>query len=247
MLKTIIIDDEISGRNILKNFVSKYCPEKIEIIAEADSVKTGINQITIHNPDLVLLDVQMQDGTGFDLLELLPNISFKVIFITSYDKFAIRAFKYSAIDYILKPVDPDLLVAAINRIADKNVMLDIDKKLDVLISNKNNIEKIALPATDGIRFLKINEIIRCESDSNYTTFFTINKEKIVVSKTLKEYEVLLSSMKFYRIHKSHLVNLRYISKYVPGEGGYVIMEDKTEVEVSRRKKEGLLTILMNQI
>ena len=247
MLKTIIIDDEISGRNILKNFVSKYCTEKIEIIAEADSVKTGKNQITIHNPDLVLLDVQMQDGTGFDLLELLPNISFKVIFITSYDKFAIRAFKYSAIDYILKPVDPDLLVAAINRIADKNVMLDIDKKLDVLISNKNNIEKIALPATDGIRFLKINEIIRCESDSNYTTFFTINKEKIVVSKTLKEYEVLLSSMKFYRIHKSHLVNLRYISKYVPGEGGYVIMEDKTEVEVSRRKKEGLLTILMNQI
>lgn len=246
MIRTIIVDDEKSGREILQNLLAKYCSEKIEIIAEADSVKSGLAQITNNNPDLVFLDVQMQDGTGFDILEMLPAINFKVIFVTSYDKFAIRAFKYSAIDYILKPVDPDLLVTAINRVSDKDFYTDIDKKLDVLISNKNSLEKIALPASDGIRFLKINDIVRCESDSNYTTFFTVNKEKIVVSKTLKEYEVLLSSMKFFRVHKSHLVNLRYVNKYVPGEGGYLIMEDKTEVEVSRRKKDALLAVLLNQ-
>lgn len=245
MIRAIIIDDEKAGRETLKSFIAKYC-EGIEIIAEGDSVKSGIIAINQYFPDLVFLDIQMQDGTGFDLLEMLPSINFKLIFVTSFDQFAIRAFKYSAIDYILKPVDPDLLTNAVKRILDKNVISEIDKKLDVLLSNKKEIKKIALPSSNGIRFIKIDEIVRCESDNNYTTFYLNNKEKILVSKTLKEYDTLLSDTHFYRVHKSHLVNINYISKYVSEDGGYIILEDKSQIEVSRRKKDGLLEIMMKQ-
>lgn len=244
MIRALIIDDEKNSRETLKSFISKYC-EGVDIIAEGESVKSGMKAILEHSPDLVFLDIQMQDGTGFDLLEMLPKINFKLIFVTSFDQFAIKAFKYSAIDYILKPVDPDQLTAAIKRILDKNVISEIDKKLDVLLSNKKEIKKIALPSSDGIRFVNVQDIIRCESDNNYTLFFLNNKERILVSRTLKEYETLLSEINFYRVHKSHLVNIHYISKFVSDDGGYLIMEDSTQVEVSRRKKEGLLEILMN--
>lgn len=244
MIRTLIIDDETNGRETLKGFLGKYCPQ-IKIIGEADGVKTGMAAIGEHTPDLVFLDIQMQDGTGFDLLELIPAINFKLIFVTSFDQYAIRAFKYSAVDYILKPVDPDQLMAAVNRLNAPGVISSIENKLNILISNIRAIEKLALPTSDGMRFVKIEEIVRCESDSCYTTFFMKSKEKIMVSKTLKEYELLLSDMGFFRVHKSHLVNLRYVEKYVQGEGGYLVMEDKVQVEISRRKKEGLLAILNN--
>ncbi|HBF89216.1 MAG TPA: DNA-binding response regulator [Bacteroidales bacterium] len=243
MIRAIIIDDEKAGRETLKNFISKYC-DGINVVAEGESVKSGIKVILEHSPDLVFLDIQMHDGTGFDLLEMLPQINFKLIFVTSHDQFAIRAFKYSAIDYLLKPVDPDQLLAAIKRILDKNVIFEIQKKLDVLLSNKIEIKKIALSTFDGIRFIKIEDIIRCESDNNYTMFFLKNKEKILVSKTLKDFETMLSELSFFRVHKSHLINIQYISRFVPDDGGYLIMEDNSKIEVSRRKKDGLLSILM---
>ncbi len=243
MIKTLIIDDEINGRNILKRFIEKYA-EGVEVIGEAESVKTGVDAIKKLNPDLVLLDIQMQDGTGFDLLEQFDEKNFEVIFVTSFDHYAIKAFKFSAVDYILKPVDPDNLVEAIERVKNLDSKDELGSKIDVLISNINSLEKIALPSSDGIRFVKIQDVVRCESDNNYTMFYLINKEKVLVSKTLKEYEVMLSGVNFYRIHKSHLVNLKYITKYVPGEGGYVILEDGSHADVSRRKKEGLMKLLM---
>ena len=243
MLKTVVIDDELNGRTILKSFIEKYC-NGIEIIGEADSVKTGVELINKLQPELVFLDIQMQDGTGFDLLKKFDTTNFKVIFVTSYDHYAIKAIKFSAVDYILKPVDPDNLVEAVNRVQEIAANTDIESKINVLVSNINNLEKLALPASDGIRFVKINDIVRCESDNNYTMFHLINKEKILVSKTLKEYDVLLSSVNFYRVHKSHLVNLKYVTKYIPGEGGYLILEDGSHADVSRRKKEGLMKILL---
>ncbi len=243
MIKTVVIDDETNGRNIIKSFVEKYC-SGIEVTGEADSVASGIECIKEHNPDLVFLDIQMQDGTGFDLLEKLPKKSFKLIFVTSFDHYAIKAFKFSAVDYILKPVDPDQLIEAVEKVKAMSPGETVESKIDVLISNINSLEKIALPASDGIRFVKINDIVRCESDNNYTMFYLTGKEKILVSKTLKDYEALLSGSKFYRVHKSHLVNLKYIAKYVPGEGGYLILEDGSHVDVSRRKKEGLMKILL---
>jgi two-component system LytT family response regulator len=243
MIRTVVIDDELNGRNIIKSFVEKYCTG-IEVIAEANSVASGLDCITENNPDLVFLDIQMQDGTGFDLLEKLPKRNFKLIFVTSFDHYAIKAFKFSAVDYILKPVDPDQLIAAVEKVKAMAPAETVESKIDVLISNITSLEKIALPASDGIRFIKISEIIRCESDNNYTLFYLTTKEKILVSKTLKDFELLLSGSKFYRVHKSHLVNLKYIAKYIPGEGGYLILEDGSHVDVSRRKKEGLLKILM---
>ena len=244
MIRTLIIDDETNSRMTSKGFLAKYCPV-VEVIGEADGVKSGQEAIKQLKPDLVFLDIQMQDGTGFDLLELIPSIHFKLIFVTSFDQYAIRAFKYSAVDYILKPVDPDQLVAAVSRLNSTGVISSIDNKLNILISNLRNIEKIAIPTNEGMRFVKIDDIIRCESDSCYTTIFMKNKEKIMVSKTLKEYELLLSDMNFFRVHKSHLVNLKYVEKYIQGEGGYLVMEDKSHIEVSRRKKDDLLALLNN--
>jgi two-component system, LytTR family, response regulator len=243
-MNAIIIDDEESGRKTIKNFIEKYT-SNISVIDEADSVKNGLFSILTHNPDVVFLDIRMTDGTGFDLLEKLPKIDFKLIFVTAYEEHAIKAFKYSAIDYLLKPVNPDDFIAAVAKIKSDNKIDELEEKVSVLIKNKFNFNKIALPTLNGLKMISIPTIIRCESDNNYTLFFLSDGSKILVSKTLKEYDELLSSEGFYRLHKSHLVNIAFIKEYIKGDGGYVILEDKTSIEVSRRKKDGLLAILMN--
>lgn len=242
-LKVIIIDDEESGRSALRNFIAEICRD-VTVVAEADGVASGIGQIILQKPDLVFLDVRMQDGTGFDLLEKIPERDFQVVFVTSFDHYAVQAFRFSAVDYLLKPVDPDLLSDAIEKARIAQNRSDISSKLDVLVSNIGKLEKLAIPSVEGIRFVRIDEIVRCESDDNYTTVFMRNGEKIVVSKTLKDYERLLSDMHFCRVHKQHLVNLKYVEKYVPGDGGYLILEDGSHVDVSRRKKDQLLDLLM---
>lgn len=242
-LKIVIVDDEESGRETLRNFLNKYS-NGVEIVAEADGVASGIGQIVLHKPDLVFLDVQMQDGTGFDLLSGLSERKFQVVFVTSFDQYALQAFRFSAADYLLKPVDPDQLTEAVEKVRQNIEKKEITSKLDVLVSNINRLEKIALPAIDGIRFVSIDEVVRCESDDNYTHFFLISGEKILVSKTLKEYETMLEGLRFCRVHKSHLVNLKFVARYVPGDGGYLILEDGSHVDVSRRKKETLLEMLM---
>ncbi len=242
-LKVIIIDDEDSGRSALRNFIAETCRD-VTVVAEADGVASGIGQIILQKPDLVFLDVRMQDGTGFDLLEKIPERDFQVVFVTSFDHYAVQAFRFSAVDYLLKPVDPDLLSDAIEKARIAQNRSDISSKLDVLVSNIGKLEKLAIPSVEGIRFVRIDEIVRCESDDNYTTVFMRNGEKIVVSKTLKDYERLLGDMHFCRVHKQHLVNLKYVEKYVPGDGGYLILEDGSHVDVSRRKKDQLLDLLM---
>jgi two-component system, LytTR family, response regulator len=243
MIRAVIIDDEINCRQTLLALLKKYC-QNVEVVAEAANISEGLKIISENSPDLVFLDVQMTDGTGFDLLERSVNVKFKTIFVTAHDTYAIRAFKFSATDYLLKPVEADELVAAVNKIDSGNKFDEINLKLEALISNRTNVEKIALPALDGIRLIKINEIIRCESDSNYTSFFLSSKNKIVVTRTLKEYEELLTPHGFFRIHQSHLVNLSHVSRYVKGEGGSVILDDGSEVEVARRRKEELLAVLL---
>ena len=241
-MKAIIIDDEVSGRKAIKNYIVKYTPE-IEIIDEADNVKNGLFSVLTHQPDIVFLDINMPDGTGFDLLEKLPNINFKIIFITAYEQYAVKAFKYSAIDYLLKPLNPDDFIAAIKKLKSENKLEEIEQKVELLLKNKIKLEKIALPTSSGLKLIYLYDIIRCESDNNYTFFHLKNNTKLLVSKTLKEYDELLSDEGFYRCHKSHLVNINYIKEYLKGEGGSVILEDGSHVDVSRRKKEGLMTLL----
>lgn len=244
MFRAVIVDDESKARNALKNLLSRHCAH-IEISAEADCVKAGVEQIKKHQPDVVFLDVQMPDGTGFDLLEQFEEINFKIIFASAYDKFAIQAFKFSAVDYLQKPVEAEELVLACSRISGDGKYIEINKKLEVLLSNRNSFEKIALPTLEGIDFVKINEIIRCESDNNYTNIFLVGGQQILVSKTLKEYDEMLSPFNFFRIHKSSLINLGYLKKYRKGDGGTVVMEDGSELEVSRRRKEDFLNALQN--
>ncbi len=242
MFKAVIIDDESKARNALKNLIEKHC-SNIAVVAEADCVKAGVDIIKEYEPDIAFLDVQMPDGTGFDLLEQIGDIDFKIIFASAYDKFAIQAFRFSAIDYLLKPVEPEMLIEACSRLTGDSKISEINKKLEVLLNNRNSFEKIALPTLDGINFVKIKDIIRCESDNNYTNIFLNDGRKYIVSKTLKEFDEMLTPFNFFRIHKSHLINLNYLQKYNKGEGGYVIMEDGSELEVSRRRKEDFIRAL----
>lgn len=245
MLRAVIVDDEEHCRITLINAVKNYCPE-ISIVAEADSVNTAVIAINNFNPDLVFLDVQLNDGTGFDILQKINKISFKTIFVTGSEQYALKALKFSATDYLLKPVDADDLIEAVAKVATKDKIDEISFKLEALIANKNTIQKIALPSSDGIRLIKVEDIIRCEADSNYTYFYTVSKEKIVVTRTLKEYDELLSPMNFFRVHQSHLINIAHVTRYIKGEGGSVIMNDNTEIEVARRRKEEFLEALLKK-
>ena len=240
MIRAIIIDDEQDSRSTIFNILQNYCTN-ITVTGQAGDVKEGLKLIREENPDVVFLDIQMPDGTGFDLLEQLSEIQFQVIFITAYDQYALKAIKFSALDYILKPVDPHQLVEAVGKIRTERVDYDeMNKKINILLRNRNSFERITLPTFEGYKFVNIKDIVRCEADSNYTDFFLNSGEKVLVTRTLKEYEDNLSGMDFIRVHQSHMVNLKYIDRYIKGDGGTIVMMDGSEVEVSRRRKEEFL-------
>jgi two-component system LytT family response regulator len=242
VLRTIIVEDELGGRNALKAILKNF--EEITLIGEASNAIEAKELISELKPDLLLLDIEMPFKNGFDLLSDIPDRTFDVIFTTAYNSYAIKAIKFSAIDYLLKPVDPEELADAIARVFEKKKhnsyqpQLQIENLLDNLKSiNKQNF-KLSLPTSEGTLFIPIEDIVRCESDANYTRFFFKDGTKpVVVSKTLKEFEELLNDYGFCRVHNSHMINLKFIRRYIRGEGGIVVMLDGTEVEVSRRKKE----------
>ena len=238
-MKAIIVDDEAKSRHTLRASINKYTPD-IEIVADAASVVEALKKIKEFQPDLLFLDVQLPDGSGFDILELLPSLSFKIIFVSAYDKYAIDAFKFSAIDYLLKPVEPDLLIKAVDKSSKETKLESLEGKLNVLLGNRKKIEKIALPSTNGLELVKVEDILYCQADSNYTIFHLLNNQQIMVSRSLKEYDEILTPQGFYRIHQSYLIKLSYVKKYIKGEGGSVILENGKELDVSRRRKDGFM-------
>ena len=244
MSRTLIIDDETHVRETLTSLLSEYCPQ-VKIVGEANGVASGIKAIREKSPELVLLDIKMGDGTGFDLLEHFDNITFKIIFITAYEQHALEAFKFSAVDYILKPVNPEKLADAVQR-AEKLVQQTFNTQLDALRENlapeSKKSKKIVLKTLDNIYLINTNNIIQCEADSSYTVVETIEDEKIVVSKVLKEYDELLSGYGFFRVHRSHLVNLQHIKRFEKQEGGYVVMTNNKKIPVSSRSRERLLDL-----
>jgi two-component system LytT family response regulator len=244
-MKAVIIDDENQARATLNSFIQKYC-NNLSIVGEADGVESGEKLIKKLLPELVFLDVQMKDGTGFDLLDKFQKITFKVIFVTAHDIFAIKAIRYSAFDYLLKPVRPTELIEACNKLKEKNFENQYNNQLSVLHNyRKKERTKIALPTTDGLRFLDINKIIRCESESCYTHIFTSDNEKITVTRTLKEYTELLPEKLFFRTHKSHLINLKLVDRFVNRDGGYILMENGDQVAIAKARKDSLLKLLSN--
>ncbi len=244
MIKTVVIDDESAGRGVVLQNLDRYFKEEVEIVGEADSVKSGVMLINKIKPQLVFLDIQMQDGTGFDLLDMLPSIDFALVFVTSYDQYAIRAIRYSALDYILKPVDPDEFQTAVQSAIEKLQHELPIAQVNNLKDENQRFNKLALPSQEGVYMVNIEDIIRCESDNNYTRFYLLGGKKYLVSRTLKEYDEILSDRQFCRVHKSHLINLNQVVKYVPGEGGYLILTEEHKVDVSRRRKEDLLKRLL---
>lgn len=248
-ISALIVDDERRSREALASLVEKYCPA-IRIVGFADSAATGVEAIRAQSPDLVFLDIEMPFGSGFDLLEKIGNYSFEVVFTTAYDQYALRAFKFSALDYLLKPIDRDELIEAVARVEKRvskkqhGLSREANEHLEVLLYNIKNkhlqSSKIALPTSDGIVFVQVNDIIRCESERNYTNFYMIGGEKILITRTLKEFETMLSDFDFFRIHHSHLVNLTYVKRYIKSDGGCLVMNDDSVVQISRKYKDALL-------
>ena len=244
MITAVIVDDEDRARKGLQKMVENYC-SGIKVVATADSVKSGMSTIREYKPDLVFLDIDMPDGDGFELLEQLNDVDFEVIFATAYDHFAVKAFRFSALDYLVKPIDLDDLIAAVEKVKSKGGSKDKSEQLGILQAglNKHKFSKIALPGNDGIIFVPIDEVIRMLSDGNYITIFMENGDKHTVIRKLGEYEELLTDYGFFRVHHSHLINLNKIKKYIRGRGGYIVMNDGVSVDVSIRKKDEFLELL----
>ena len=239
MLRSIIIEDELQNLERLSNLLISYCPN-VEVLGNAANVKTSFNLIEHTKPDLIFLDIQLSDGTAFDLLNYFDRISFKIIFITAFQEFALKAFRFSALDYLLKPVDPEELVEAVSK---AQTQIESEVKLQVnnassLMANKE-FKKIVLKDFENIYLIKLSDISYCSADGNYTKFHLISDKPILISKPIKDYEAMLKDSGFFRIHRSFLINLDYFKRYEKSEGGKVILSNNTILPVALGRKNDL--------
>jgi len=255
MLKAIIIDDEPYCCEILAAMLESDCPD-VEVVSICNNAKDALTAIRQQSPDLVFLDVEMPKMNGFEMLEQLPAINFHLIFTTSYDQYALKAIRFSAIDYLLKPIDREELKRAVEKVKDR-FQIPVPQQLEILMQKltqpSNPVNKIALPTMEGLQMIPIETIVSCESDDNYTLLKLKNArpddpvgrgKKLLVTKSLKEIEESLEQHSFIRVHRSYLVNLNEIEKYIKGDGGYLVMSDGTSIDVARNKKEVLLKKLL---
>ncbi|HXC05083.1 MAG TPA: LytTR family DNA-binding domain-containing protein [Bacteroidia bacterium] len=243
MIRAILVDDETKGRELLGLLIRENCPN-VEIVGSASNIAQAATLLETLHPDLVFLDIEMAGGSGFDFLEQQDTTSFAVIFVTANNQYAIRAFKFSAIDYLLKPVDEEELVAAVGKaeshLKNKNPQAEVDNLRLHFNALKKSSTKLALSTQSGLLFIEITEIMRCEADGKYTTCFLADGKKHLVTKNLKEFEDFLSDYNFIRVHHSHLVNMDCIREYISGRGGYIIMNDGKNISISQRKKDEFL-------
>ncbi len=247
MITAYIIDDEATSRDALKGMLQRYCPE-VQIVGESDGFQTALLALKKQIPTVVFLDIQMPDGSGFRLLEELGDINFEIIFVTAFDQYAIKAIKFSALDYLLKPVSPDDIKIAIEKLKLQQQHLNITKNVRVLLNNlqqpNENPDKIVLKSASHVMVVEVNQILRLESDDCYTHFYFIDGTTFMVSKTLKEYEDLLNETQFIRTHKSHIVNIQHVKNYNKLHDVYLLeLSDGSQIPVSRRKREKLNEIL----
>lgn len=243
MINAVIVEDEKKSRELLNNLIKKNCPD-IQIVALADSVEAGVEAIRKFSPALIFLDVEMQDGSGFDLLNKLQDQKFDVIFTTASDKHAINAIKYSAIDYLLKPIDVEELITATKKILEKTSNVTNTDHLKILLQHlkqdKTSLSKIALPVGNAFEVVNVKDVVRCEAEGSYTNFVLNGGKKLLVTNSLKYFEDILPEEIFIRVHHHHLVNTNHVLKYFKADGGYVLMDDGAKIEISRRKREDFL-------
>lgn len=247
-MKTLIIDDEQSNIENLSILIQKYCP-RLTLVGATNTVEGAIQQIAAQQPELLLLDIQLGTQTGFDLLRLLPHKDFEVIFITAYNEYGIDAIKFAAVDYLLKPIDIAELVLAVDkaedRIATKQTAQQLNFLLNHLKGTGTGSTKIALPQLHEIRYVSVADIIRCEADNSYTRFYLANQEKILVSRSLKEYSEILMPTGFIRTHQSHLVNKIFIKSWIKEDGGMLLLDNGDKIPVSKPNK-GVVQAALNQ-
>ena len=247
MIKAIIIDDEKRSRELLNLMIKEFLPHQIEVLGMAENLTEGLKLLSLYNPTLVFLDIELSGESGFDFIERAPEVNFEVIFTTAYNQYAVKAFKYSAVDYLLKPIDSEELKASISRLIKKmnstNSIGNLKSLIENLGKNEEYQQKITLPTGNAYEVVNIKEIVRCEADGNYTSFILNNNRKIVVSNGLKFYEDLLPTEHFFRVHHHHLININHVIRYLKMDGGYAIMSDNSRVELSRRKKDAFLSRL----
>lgn len=248
MIKAVIIDDEENNIDNLQRILQQHCPQ-VEVIAVANNAVNGSSIIFQYQPDIVFLDIEMPVQNGFDLLKSLPEHNFEIIFVTAHEQYGIQAVKFAAIDYLLKPINAEDLKAAVARAVQKRMQKKRNFQLENLVALLQNQQpksehRIALPTTRETRFAKTEEIIRCESSNNYTTFYFTTGEKLIVSRPIYEYENLLADYHFIRCHQSHLVNKKYIKSWVKEDGGYLLLDDKTQIPVARQKREIVKELLL---
>ncbi|MBL7932373.1 MAG: response regulator transcription factor [Bacteroidia bacterium] len=240
MIRTLIIEDEQKSMDMLAGIIQKNCPD-LTIVGLARNVKEGVELIETLKPELVFLDISMPDGSGFDLLEKVSGHKFELIFATASDQHAIKAIKYSACDYLLKPIDIEELKEAVNKVVQKKRASPNMENLQFLIQHlkkaDENFQKITLPTGNAYEIVNIKDIVRCEADGSYTTFYLADKRKLMISVGLKHYEELLPEGDFIRVHHHHLINMNHVVRFLKEDGGYAIMSDGSKIEISRRKKE----------
>jgi len=239
MLTAIIIDDEVDAVYSIELIINEYC-SNVSIVGKANSAIEGRDIILEKKPDLIFLDIEMPRGTGFDLLEMLPERNFDIIFITAYNNWAIKAFKYSAVDYILKPIDIDELIEAINKVEKNSSSKGFSQdKYQALLENIkiNTNKKLSISTSEGIEYVEISKIIRFEGEGSYSKIYIVEQPVLLISKNLKEFQELLLKNNFFRTHNSHLINLEFVKKYVLKDGGHIEMKDNSIVPISRRKKD----------
>ena len=247
MLKAVIVDDEESSRITLRNMLTDFC-ENVNVVGEADSVSEAIKQINTHHPDVVFLDIEMPEQNGFKLFDYYLNPTFEVIFTTAYNQYAVKAFRLSALDYLLKPIDLEQLRDALKKLKEKKDHNESIRKVSILKENLNNVlKKLALPTADGFIFIEIGSIIRCEASGNYTLFHFKNGEKVLVSKTLKIYDDLLSEFNFFRINRSNLINLNMIEKYGRQKNATITMTDGSILSISDSRKRRFLQLFRQNL
>jgi two-component system, LytTR family, response regulator len=244
--KAVIVEDEIRSRDFLKNLVEEFCPQ-LNIEGTASNVEEAVALINSQSPDIVFMDIEMQTGTGFDVLQQVNRRDFHAIFTTAYDHYAIKAIKFSAVDYLLKPINLEELQQAVGKAVHNLEQKAESSKIDLLIRNLRRPAgedfSISLSTSEGVEFIQLTNIIRLEANGPYTTFFMKDGRKVMVSKNLKEYEMLLTEHGYFRVHNSHMINLKEVRKMVKTDGGYAIMNDDSMIAISPKKKEEFISIM----
>jgi two-component system, LytTR family, response regulator len=244
--KALIVEDEVRSRDFLKNLVDEFCPQ-VAVTGTASNVEEAVGFINTQSPDIVFMDIEMQTGTGFDVLQQVRHRDFHVIFTTAYDHYAIKAIKFSAVDYLLKPINLEELQQAVGKAIESIQQKEKGNKIDLLIKNLRRPAgedfSISLSTSEGVEFIQLTNIIRLEANGPYTTFFMKDGRKIMVSKNLKEYEMLMSDHGYFRVHNSHIINLKEVKKMIKTDGGYAVMNDDSMIAISPKKKDEFISMM----